>query len=220
LDSTRNVRILLLRGANRDSKSNENKTPIEYIPSEMRDQLKAELNKFLIKQEYCECLMMTTPLVPLERNIKTQALFLCFFLGVYFLNMFFILPNLPFYGMEIQIASGASTLLVIITFLFASCLDPGKLKPVDDRTFLELMRDINPADLCPECKVIRTARSRHCPICKQCVERYDHHCPWVNNCVGIKNHNSFLFFLIAIWGKITFHLVVDVWSLYWFFIGN
>ena len=74
------------------------------------------------------------------------------------------------------------------------------------------MRDINPADLCPQCKVIRTARSRHCAICNCCVERYDHHCPWINNCVGIKNHNAFMLFLISMWTKIAFHLIFASWS--------
>lgn len=69
-------------------------------------------------------------------------------------------------------------------------------------------------DLCPECQVIRTARSRHCAICNQCVERFDHHCPWINNCVGINNHNAFLMFLITIWLKISFHLYADVNSVY------
>ena len=78
---------------------------------------------------------------------------------------------------------------------------------------MELLKDISPADLCPECKVIRTARSRHCAICNQCVERFDHHCPWVNNCVGINNHNGFLIFLLSIWVKIVFHSYFDTYSL-------
>jgi hypothetical protein len=81
-------------------------------------------------------------------------------------------------------------------------------------TFLQMLRDVNPADLCPTCKVIRSARSRHCSICNQCVERFDHHCPWVNNCVGAGNHNAFLAFLFAIWFKIVFHIGADVYSFY------
>ena len=72
------------------------------------------------------------------------------------------------------------------------------MKPFKGQSFLELLRDINPADLCPECKVIRSARSRHCAICNQCVERFDHHCPWVNNCVGRYNQKYFVLFLIYV----------------------
>lgn len=52
--------------------------------------------------------------------------------------------------------------------------------------------------MCPDCLVLRTPRSRHCAICNRCVERFDHHCPWLNNCVGIRNHNSFIIFLVSL----------------------
>jgi hypothetical protein len=104
-------------------------------------------------------------------------------------------------------------MVVIFTFLWASCKNPGVLRPDPSFSFLELLRDINPADLCPECKLIRSARSRHCAICNQCVERFDHHCPWINNCVGAHNHNAFLSFLLSIWFKIAFHSYFDVYSL-------
>jgi hypothetical protein len=81
-------------------------------------------------------------------------------------------------------------------------------------TFLQMLRDVNPADLYSTCKVIRSARSRHCSICNQCVERFDHHYPWVNNCVGAGNHNAFLAFLFAISFKIVFHIGADVYSFY------
>ena len=94
------------------------------------------------------------------------------------------------------------------------------MKPCTSHTFMELLKDVSPADLCPECKVIRTARSRHCAICNQCVERFDHHCPWVNNCVGINNHNGFLVFLLSIWVKIVFHSYFDTISLVKFIVTN
>mmetsp|Transcript_29510 Transcript_29510/g.44863 ORF Transcript_29510/g.44863 Transcript_29510/m.44863 type:complete len:83 (+) Transcript_29510:1305-1553(+) len=56
---------------------------------------------------------------------------------------------------------------------------------------------IDPVQLCPDCEIIRTPRSRHCGVCDRCVERFDHHCPWVNTCVGYKNHNVFLLFLFC-----------------------
>ena len=54
---------------------------------------------------------------------------------------------------------------------------------------------IDPLNLCPDCSIIKTPRSRHCSTCNFCVERYDHHCPWVNNCIGAKNHHYFMTFL-------------------------
>lgn len=115
-----------------------------------------------------------------------------------------------------QFGNTISTILVFLAFTYASCKNPGNLKPLTDRPFIELLRDINPADLCPDCKVIRSPRSQHCAICDCCVERFDHHCPWINNCVGIKNHNSFLVFLIVIWTKIVATMYLSTISMVFF----
>jgi hypothetical protein len=89
---------------------------------------------------------------------------------------------------------------VVWPVIVAAKKDPGFLKPDTEHfTFIDLLNKINPADLCPDCRVIRTPRSRHCAICNKCVERFDHHCPWINNCVGIQNHNYFLFLLFYLW---------------------
>ena len=86
--------------------------------------------------------------------------------------------------------------IIILSFFIASATDPGYLRPSHD--FLELLKSIHPCEMCPDCLVLRTPRSRHCAICNRCVDRFDHHCPWLNNCVGIKNHSSFLLFLVSL----------------------
>jgi len=89
---------------------------------------------------------------------------------------------------------------VVGPFIIASAKDPGYVKPDSENfTFIDLLLKLNPADLCPDCRVIRTPRSRHCAICNRCVERFDHHCPWINNCVGAKNHNHFIYLLFFLW---------------------
>ena len=81
----------------------------------------------------------------------------------------------------------------LVSFFWASCSDPGYLKP--EHRFEELLKEVHPCEMCPDCEVIRSSRSKHCAICNHCVERYDHHCPWINNCVGTGNHNAFLSFI-------------------------
>ena len=131
------------------------------------------------------------------------------------LNQMFILPTLPNkdnFAEILSIISLGTTFFVFTSFAVASCKNAGTLKPGEGMSFITMLRDINPADLCPTCMVIRSARSRHCSICNKCVERFDHHCPWINNCVGAGNHNAFLTFLFAIWVKIVFHAGADVYA--------
>ena len=162
--------------------------------------------------------MTRVPMTPVHKNHRTQAMFLTMFAIVHVVNMIIVLPTLDNWMVDIsQIVNLASTVLVFLTFMYASCKDPGKLKPYDGQSFLELLRDINPIDLCPECEVIKSARSRHCAICNRCVERFDHHCPWINNCVGIKNHNAFIMFLFSIWSKIVLTISANAFSAWVFF---
>ena len=93
---------------------------------------------------------------------------------------------------------------IIISFCVASFRNPGYVTPEHD--FLYLLQNIHPLEMCPDCEVLRTPRSRHCAICNKCVERFDHHCPWLNNCVGVRNHNAFFVFLISL--TLTFLLII------------
>ena len=88
---------------------------------------------------------------------------------------------------------GVLSVILFIAFTTASVSDPGYLTP--ELPFIELLENIHPGEMCAECRVLTSSRSRHCTICNRCVERYDHHCPWINTCVGIGNHNSFLVFI-------------------------
>lgn len=83
-----------------------------------------------------------------------------------------------------------------VSFTIASIKDPGYLKP--EMPFIDILSKIHPCEMCPDCEVLRTPRSKHCAICNRCVERFDHHCPWINNCVGIYNHNPFLVFITTL----------------------
>ena len=57
-----------------------------------------------------------------------------------------------------------------------------------------------PADkICPECRVIKTPRSKHCTVCNKCVDRYEGHCVWLNNCVGRGNSNAYMVFIFYVW---------------------
>ncbi len=110
------------------------------------------------------------------------------------------------YVLSLAVPHGSLALAVLISYCIASGRDPGKLRTDPNLEFMELLQKFSPTDLCPDCEVIRTRRSRHCAICNVCIERYDHHCPWINNCVGVRNHNSFIAFLASTWLFILFSI--------------
>jgi palmitoyltransferase len=88
------------------------------------------------------------------------------------------------------------SLVLASSFFSASVKDPGYLQP--KHKFMELLKEVHPCEMCPDCQVLRSSRSKHCAICNRCVERFDHHCPWINNCVGVNNHNSFITFIYSL----------------------
>ena len=90
----------------------------------------------------------------------------------------------------------------IILWLWTQFSNPGYITKPKEMDFLKLMQIVDPIQLCPDCLVIRTPRSRHCSTCNCCVERFDHHCPWINNCIGVRNHIYFIWFLIFIFSTI------------------
>ena len=155
------------------------------------------MRAILKEPKFYSCLMIKQPLKKLERNDATSFLFFIEFLVVTLLSGIFVLP-VPFepYGGEgddeqnggkwrtmlgIFLTLGG---LLVIFFSLAAFRDPGYIKRHPNIDFQKVLDSTNPLNLCPDCKIVRTPRSRHCNICNRCVERFDHHCPYINNCVG------------------------------------
>jgi len=90
-------------------------------------------------------------------------------------------------------------ILSMILWVVAWLRDPGYLERDNSLEFMYLLETFEANCLCPDCKLIRTPRSRHCNICNRCVERFDHHCPWINNCIGTWNHGYFLTFILFLY---------------------
>ena len=110
------------------------------------------------------------------------------------------------------IAPGPVSILFWLRTMYA---DPGAIKRPKHIKFIELLKLIDPIQICVDCEIVRTPRSRHCAVCNTCVERFDHHCPWVNNCVGVGNHVAFMIFLTTTLAAVTLVFAFTVDNLMW-----
>jgi len=153
----------------------------------------------LESESKCDFMMLKTPLKKTEKSLALPVTFLSFFNFIYVILIVVLFPvwtnKFGRYLIYLDLTLG---ILSIILWLRTQFSDPGFIKKPKDVDFLKLMQMVDPIQLCPDCLVIRTPRSRHCSTCNQCVERFDHHCPWINNCIGVKNHMYFMFFLSTI----------------------
>ena len=131
---------------------------------------------------------------------------------VYVIQTLFLYPVwLHRYFIELDVGLGILTLLFWWICLMSS---PGFIRKPKDIEFLEIMKLIDPVQLCPDCEIVRTPRSRHCGTCNQCVERFDHHCPWINNCIGINNHKYFMIFVGTLVCNLFLNFSLTVLNLY------
>jgi hypothetical protein len=139
----------------------------------------------------------TMPTIFLGLNFTTYLVLVLFIFPVYefkrliYVNIFLEAVMLVFWGIS-------------------SFTNPGYISKPPQVNFLKLLQLIDPVQICPDCQIVRTPRSRHCGACNHCVERFDHHCPWINNCVGTRNHWAFMIFLITMGLSIAFNFVLTI----------
>ena len=90
---------------------------------------------------------------------------------------------------------------LIVSFWLAVKSNPGYLEPGEGKQFKfkELVKIVPTDKLCPECKIIKTNRSKHCTVSNRCVDRYEGYCVWLNNCIGRNNSNMYMVFIFYVW---------------------
>ncbi|KTW25902.1 hypothetical protein T552_03176 [Pneumocystis carinii B80] len=101
----------------------------------------------------------------------------------------------------------------IISFFYIMFSNPGYIpKPQGIKEQREVIDDLikersfDRQHFCIFCYSRKPLRSKHCKVCSRCVARFDHHCPWTGNCIGLRNHRSFILYIIMVQIGIVFFL--------------
>lgn len=69
--------------------------------------------------------------------------------------------------------------------------------------------------MCEHCLLVQSIPTKHCKLCERCCSKFDHHCLYICSCVGLKNHRTFMYFLISSIVCTT----IFIYSLYRYFVA-
>jgi len=184
------VRRLLIKGANRHIKDNEDKTPKDLALENEYGHIVQLLEG---RSWIVECFNIK-PGFQRRRTRYSLLLFITLLLTAFLANIIFVFPYIS--ASIWVVLFGIFVGLTTIFFLFSWLTNPGYMK--NKKTdILSLLLKYEAHRVCPECVILKPDRSRHCDYCGSCVAVFDHHCPWIDNCVGARNHKYFLMFIFS-----------------------
>lgn len=126
--------------------------------------MSTELRSILKNQSYCTCLMLKVPLTKIERNERTVVFFILLFVVINTMSGLYIVPQMKPHRMIFAITFTICAVLLFTFFALAALVNPGYIRRDPDINFQELLDNTDAYNICPDCKIIRTPRSRHCNI--------------------------------------------------------
>ena len=134
--STRCTKLLLLRGARRDTRNNNGHRPIDLVKT---SSVEGDLRSMLKNPKYCSCLMLKLPPTKVTKSPST-AIFFVFLLVALLIGFFlFVFPFIDKSLTILLIIFLIFTVILIIFFILATFTDPGYLNTDETINFQELL---------------------------------------------------------------------------------
>ena len=93
VESTRPVRFLLIRGADKERIDKQGRTPMDILDEVRSPDLANELRRMLGEGKKLECLMLSAPTRLVKRNSRTMTFYLLLFFTMFIIQYFFTFPS-------------------------------------------------------------------------------------------------------------------------------
>lgn len=93
VESTRMVRFLMVRGANKNIPDNKGNLPADLIADIRSPNLARELSKMLGRGALCDCLMLKAQTRYIKRSSKTMMVYSLMFIFVLIVEVFWVFPS-------------------------------------------------------------------------------------------------------------------------------
>ena len=93
LQSGRPLRALLMKGAKRDVRDNNGKTPYDLADELEKRKLATELKKNLSEASSCNCLLLSSSLEKIEKSMQMPFVFCALFNSIFSVLLFLLFPR-------------------------------------------------------------------------------------------------------------------------------
>ena len=217
--STRTVKKLLIRGADKSIKEIEGKTPYD-LAKEKNNQDMCDL---LRKKSICEkiCSVEIGSIKGIRHDYELLNFFVFYFIIIYGFIMFFI-PNVDYTKDENKLYNLILLLLLVVSILFVflsmvigsyfiCCFKRRRRSKKAQKPLIELFEDSQ--NVCVKCRKIMKYNTVHCLVCDVCVDNWDHHCFWLNTCINKKGKPVFLAFFFLLFLSLIANVLLGVFTL-------
>ena len=217
------IKKLLIRGANKDIKDLEGKTPYYYANEQNKNEIANLLKNYNYYdniKKYIFCKNNDFEIQQLQKyrydfEIIIYLLLYLILIIIFSIRILFASDyNLDSY-MFLKIGFfclGLNTILLFISFLFIiyfKCIISFKQHIKKKKKDYLTMYD-DTYNICIKCIRMKKTNTVHCAVCNLCIDDWDHHCFWLNTCISKNNMKIFTCFLFTI---ISFLFINIVFSL-------